>query len=551
MIQTDKLISKPSNRALSFSAFALLVAFPEMVLAEELKGSAPQQQVQQVDVFEQYQISKDIPKYALSSLVQASDLVEHVKKTVTYNGESETSEVYLVQSIDHKGNIDLRVKYDEKKLSKNEDVLDQIAKLTRNEYRLRDFADSYDKKSVTHFQTGPNSAVINFNYSKFGLPQDVAYFRFMRVKLFLEHGKVSKMEVRNSQPFTFAGYKIDDYLQVITFETLDDTSDIVMKEKVITAKGERKNKPIELEYVTTPVAHYDDNGMGVVVLDQTLMSEVSDPRYREERVDLDRTFPLMGDMIRRKGIDLPMPYGVSLAYRDQDLNMDLTSFSVFGLDPNFIAKFFDPDKTTAKINAKSVTLRGDVNILPFWNVFGYIGQIDINAKVKTQFNGNEEPICVVDCNLLEIPEMGAVELNIPIHLRYSSVGVGTTLAVGYKNLFASATATFTKTKLDGADDWGDGIMTYQPLIGYQLPDYRAQIFVGAEYQDYDDFLDGEVNFKVGGLPVTMPYHVGIDVDRWTYTVGFNKELGKSYNITGMYSTGEDRTSVTLNLGYRF
>lgn len=501
MIQTDKLFSKPSNRALSLSAIALLAAFPEIALSEERKGYTPQQQVQQMDVFEQYKISKDIPKYALSSLVQASDLVEHVKKTVTYNGESESSEAYLVQSIDHKGNIDLRVKYDEKKLSKNEDVLDQIAKLTRNEYRLRDFADSYDKKSVTHFKTGPHSAVINFNYSKFGLPQDVAYFRFMRVKLFLEHGKVTKMEVRNSQPFTFAGYSIDDYLQEITFDTLGGTGEVVMKQKIITAKGKRKNKPITLEYVTTPVAHYDDSGMGVVVLDQNLMSEVSDPRYREERVDLDRTFPLMGDMIRRKGIDLPMPYGVSLAYRDQDLNMDLTSFSVFGLDPNLIAKFFDPEKTTAKINAKSVTLRGDVNILPFWNVFGYIGQIDINAKVKTQFRGNDEPICVVDCNLLEIPEMDAVDLNIPIHLRYSSVGVGTTLAVGYKNLFASATATYTKTKLDGADDWGDGIMTYQPLIGYQLPDYRAQIFVGAEYQDYDDYLDGNVNFKVGGSPL--------------------------------------------------
>ena len=534
-------------------AIALLAAFPDVTLAEERRVSASMQELQQeqkMDVFEQYKISKDIPKYALSSLVQASDLVEHVKKTVTYDGKVDSSEAYLVQSIDHKGNIDLRVKYDEKKLSKNEDVLDQISKITRNEYRLRNYADSYDKSSVSHIKTGDNSAVISFNFSKFGLPQDVAYFRFMRVKLYVEQGKVTKMEVRNSQPFTFADYKIDDYLQVVLFDA-QPGSDVVMKKKTITATGKKKKKPIQLEYVTTPVAHYDDSDMGVVVLNQDLMSEVSDPRYREERVELDRTFPLMGDMIRRKGIDLPMPYGVSLAYRDQDLSMDLTSFSVFGLDPNFIAKFFDPEKTTAKINAKSVTLRGDVNILPFWNVFGYIGQIDINAKVKTQFKGNDEPICVVDCNLLEIPEMNAVDLNIPIHLRYSSVGVGTTLAVGYKNLFASATATYTKTKLDGADDWGDGIATYQPLIGYQMPDYRAQLFVGAEYQDYDDYLEGNVNFKAGGIPITMPYRVGIDVNRWTYTVGFNKELGKNYNITGMYSTGEDRDSLTLNLGYRF
>lgn len=138
-------------------------------------------------------------------------------------------------------------------------------------------------------------------------------------------------------------------------------------------------------------------------------------------------------------------------------------------------------------------------------------------------------------------------VNVPLHLEYDLVGVGTTLSVGYKEFFASVTGSYTKTRLKGTDNWGDGILTVQPMLGYQLVDYRAQIFVGAEYQGLDSRMEGHV---VAG-DIEFDYDIGVNLDNWAYLVGFNKQLGKHYNLSALYNRGETRSAVTLNFGYRF
>lgn len=85
------------------------------------------------------------------------------------------------------------------------------------------------------------------------------------------------------------------------------------------------------------------------------------------------------------------------------------------------------------------------------------------------------------------------------------------------------------------------------MLGYQLADYRAQIFVGAEYQGLDNRMQGHV---VAG-DIEFDYDVGVDLNNWAYLVGFNKQFGKNYNLTVLYNKGETRNAFTLNFGYRF
>ncbi|NMS01539.1 hypothetical protein HKB36_00630, partial [Vibrio parahaemolyticus] len=99
-------------------------------------------------------------------------------------------------------------------------------------------------------------------------------------------------------------------------------------------------------------------------------------------------------------------------------------------------------------------------------------------------------------------------VNVPIHLEYDLRGVGTTLSVGYKEFFASVTGTYSQTRLKGVDDWSDGIVTVQPMLGYQLVDYRTQFFVGAEYQGLDSRMDGRV--KTGDIE--FDYDIGVELD---------------------------------------
>lgn len=507
-------------------------------------------------IFTKYGIADDIAKLGLSSLVQGEHLVEYTKRHVQVGDKISDSEAFLVQDTDEKGNIDLRIKYNPAKISEDEDVIEHIENNTRIEYRLRDYVQSYDAKSVTATELANGHVEISFNYSKYGLPQDIAYFRFMHVTIDVKDGQPLAMEITNSQPFTYDKYNIHHYLQKITFNTLA-SGKVLIENKNIQMNGEtKKNKPFELTTEIVPIAYYE--GEEITVLNEDLLLEASDPRMRESRVKLDGIFPLMGDMVRRQGIDIPLPYGVSVSYRKQDMDVGFNDFNVMGLHLN---DFFDPKGSVGTVNAESVAIRGDLNILPFWNVYGVMGKVMVDANVNAEYTGEAgrlirdklnnkvEGLGNAFCN-----ELSALcnkgNFDVPLHLDYDLLGVGTTLSVGYREFFASVTGTYSVTRLEGNAEWGDGILTVQPMLGYQLADYRTQLFIGAEYQGLKPSMSGEVSsVEIDGKPFF--YDVGIDMSNWAYLVGFNKQFGKHYNATVLFNKGETRSAVTLNLGYRF
>ncbi|KPZ70319.1 hypothetical protein AN944_02391 [Shewanella sp. P1-14-1] len=560
MTFTKNWITSFPKQALSIGISVMALNFPVNALAEEfqpVEESEKQQILTGKAIFKKYGIADDLPKLGLNSLVQGEHLVEHVKRSTKVGDEERKSEVFLIQNTDEKGNIDLRIKYDPAKLDENEDIIKEIEANTKIEYRLRNYAQSYDPNSVTATELGNGQVEIAFNYSKFGLPQDIAHFRFMRVKITVENNQPVKMIIKNTRDFAYQNYRINDYHQVVNFETYDN-GNVGVKNKRIEANGENsKGTAVSIATIVEPVAFYDGD-MEATVVNQERLSQVSDPRYKEESVKLDRVFPLMGDLVRRQGIDVPLPFGVSVAYRNQDMNFGFSDFDIMGANLN---EFFDPFKSVAQVNAESLSLRGDVNILPFWNVFGYVGKINVDAKVDAEYTGeigrqlqdklnNKLPgLGNAFCNELSAL-CNSGTLSVPLHLEYDLMGVGTTLSVGYKQFFASVTGSYSRTRMVGTDKWGDGILTVQPMLGYQLADYRAQIFVGAEYQSLKPNMEGSIQgVELGGEEFF--YNVGVDLDKWAYLVGFNKQFGKHYNLTMLYNKGETRSAVTLNFGYHF
>ncbi|MBY5991136.1 hypothetical protein [Ferrimonas balearica] len=541
----------PIVMALSLLSAPLTVQAEEAEEAKEAKPAA-------TNIFEQHGLSEDIPKLGLNSLSQSEHLVEQVTRRVVTEKGTEESQVFLVQTTDTKGNIDLRIKYDPALLDEHEDLVDRIEAMTLAQYRLKQFAENYDKSSAHAIERADGSLEIGFKYSKFGLPQDIAYFRHMRVKVIARDGAVESMTISNSEPFELDGYQVSSYRQTLTFKTLDNGR-VLFKKKVIDAEATRKGKPVTLHMEVTPVAVYDDE-LGTVVMDEHLLEQVSDPRIREEHVQLHRVFPLMGDLVRRQGIDLPLPFGVSLAYRNQSMDVGFTDFDIMGVN---LDRIIDPETTYGDVTAETLTIRGDVNILPFWNVFGYVGKLKVTADVDAQYTGVLEDVfkdqfgtigggmaCNAVHGALGVDVCSPARFNVPVNLNYTLAGIGTTLSVGYKQFFASVTGTYSSTKMDGSDNWSDGIVTVQPMLGYQFADARAQVFVGAEYQDLDPRMTGQIeNIQI--LGETFTYDVGVDVEKWAGLIGLNKQFGKNYNLTAMYILGETRESFTLNFGYRF
>lgn len=504
-------------------------------------------------IFAHYGLDENIPKLAMSSLMQGEHLVEYATRETIIGEDSRQSSVYLVKNTDTKGNIDLRIKYNPEELDGNENVIEEIEGFTRTEYRLRNYAQSYDPSSVVAKETSDGNVLIQFDYSKYGLPQDIAYFRHLSVEVELTDGEPVSMTIGNKNAFVYDKYHIEMYQQVIDFKKLN-SGKLIIASKQTEIIGELNKKPLKIVTTVSPVAIYEDN-LGINILDYQRLVQVSDPRIREESVKLDRVFPLMGDMVRRQGIDLPLPFGISAAYRNQNMNIPFTDFIIEGVGLN---EFFDPFGSIGVVNAESFTLRGDVNILPFWNAYGLVGKINVDAQVDAEYTGEVGQVIKDKLNN-KIPHLGDAfcnelaalcqsgNVNIPLHLEYDVVGMGTTLSVGYKEFFASVNGSYTKTRLKGTDNWGEGVLTIQPMVGYQLVDYRTQLFVGAEYQGLDARMDGHV---IAG-DIEFDYDIGVNLDNWAYLVGFNKQIGKHYNLTGLYSKGETRDSVTLNFGYRF
>ncbi|PKF61568.1 hypothetical protein CW745_09575 [Psychromonas sp. psych-6C06] len=544
--------------AIKHSASAMMVSvmlacssnvFAETTYYEE-KGS---NLIEAKSIFAKYGIDNDLPKLGVSSLVQGEHLVEHVQREIDVDGEKHLSQVFLIKKTDDKGNIDLRIKYDSDNLDNNENVINEIEKSTRIQYRLRNWAQSYDPTSVKAIDKGNGEVEVSFNYSKYGLPQDIAYFRFLSVVIKIVDGQPKNMIITNNKAFKLNAYQVESYRQKITFSTLK-SGKLIIHEKYLEMKGRKKNKPAILTETIKPVAFYG-NTHEIEILDEERLSQISDPRLHEEKVEVNRVFPLMGDMVRQQGIDLPLPFGLSVTYRKQDMSIPTNDFVIGGVRLN---EFFDPNDTFANVTAEALTLRGDVNILPFWNTFGYFGKINVDANVDASYTGEPGQIIKDKLNN-KLDGLGDAfckgvsvlcdkgRLDVPLHLEYDLIGLGTTLSVGYKEFFASLTATYSKTRLEGSDNWGDGLLTAQPMLGYQLVDYRAQLIVGAEYQGLKNRMQGTV---ITG-DIEFDYDVGVDLNSWAYLVGFNKQIGKHYNITVLYNKGETRDSLTLNLGYRF
>ncbi|MFI3275285.1 hypothetical protein [Vibrio sp.] len=540
------------THTLSVLASALLLTTPNFASAAETTTYSEVMEKGRA-LFDKYGISHDLPKLAISSLVQGEHLVEHAHRTLQIGDEVRDSSVYLVKNTDTKGNIDLRIKYNPEELDDNENLLDEIEAFTRTEYRLRDYAESFDSSSVRVKEIDDNKVIISFDYSKYGLPQDIAYFRFLNVDIELIDGEPKRMLISNEKPFKHHTYKVESYQQEIEFHSLP-TDKLVIARKTTQVVGTTKNKPMKMTSIVEPVAFYEEDN-GVQVVNEARLQEVSDPRMLEASVKLDRIFPLMGDMVRRQGIDLPLPFGVSVAYRNQDMDIPMTDYVIGGVRLNDL---FDPEDSVATVKAESVSIRGDVNILPFWNVFGYVGKVNVDANVDASYTGaageylkdklNDQFDGAGDLLCREVSALcNRGRLNVPLHLEYDLRGVGTTLSVGYKEFFASVTGTYSQTRLKGLDDWGDGIVTVQPMLGYQLVDYRAQFFVGAEYQGLNSRMQGTVKTD----DIEFDYDVGVDIDQWAFLTGVNKQIGKNYNMTMLYNKGETRSAVTLNLGYRF
>lgn len=242
--------------------------------------------------------------------------------------------------------------------------------------------------------------------------------------------------------------------------------------------------------------------------------------------DYGRTLPFFGDRVRDMGITLPKPIGISLFTHQQEDLMHLGDFKVDGESVNDLL----PNGESQTTNMTSiVALRGDVWILPFWGVNAMIGKAVTSSNISLGLadfqNGN----------------LSKLEVN-GLATTSTITALGTSLAFGHRNMFATVDAQYIQTSVSGVGVSLDALVI-TPLVGLNIGETGWRVVIGGQYQDYQKKLRGDLG--------DIKFSATQTSSRWSTMVGMQKEFVDNWEASVMMQDGKTRQGVTFMLGKRF
>ncbi|MEC4727425.1 virulence protein [Shewanella sp. D64] len=262
-----------------------------------------------------------------------------------------------------------------------------------------------------------------------------------------------------------------------------------------------------------------------------------------------RTFPIWAQEAIDLGHELPKPYGFSLNYMnmDQPLVVDSVSFSGLGtLDEMLSIK-----GSEAVQDSETLTLRGDVWVLPFLNLYGVIGHTKGSSVANVQLEADWSSLlppwmCTVNpCNATSDP------FGFVLDFKGTTYGVGGTIVGGIGNWFALLDVNYTNTNLNILDGEISSIVV-SPRAGYRTSynKHDIQIWIGTMYQNVEQTFSGnmrDIGFPLGDAKFEVNQHLE---DKWNGLLGSQVGLTKNIDLLVEFGIGT-RSSFMMSLGYRF
>lgn len=154
-----------------------------------------------------------------------------------------------------------------------------------------------------------------------------------------------------------------------------------------------------------------------------------------------RKLPILGDLARKHGAELPLPFGAGAVYYYVGRDIDVSEVRV-GRDgapplpvPDFVA-------LASSSSVHNLNVKLDIWLLPFLNVYAIAGYV---------WNESETTL---DVTLPPLVPGGATRwrrMTVPTAIEGTVGGVGTTLAGGYRSFFAALDVNAAQADL-GFDD---------------------------------------------------------------------------------------------------
>ncbi len=402
----------------------------------------------------------------------------------------------------------------------------------RLQHRIRRMDFQVDPKSLTVESQNGSKAVILFRYSKFALPQQVAWMRFLHGRIWVDGDRVERIRVESDEgrSFRLNGQRVTEFTSEARFVRLANGLDVV---------AENENKSVGRNSVVTTrtwsVAFAEPDGDDLTPDTLEIPAGIDLSEFDTTvRVKLDRKWPIFGKGARKLGFEVPKPFGISLMYTDLSTNFDFTSFEING-ESAPIEALFSPAGSGIDLGVTYPQVRLDWFPFPFLNLMALAGEVeaDGNLFIRTTDLGQ----------LIGLPPV--IEETIKVDT--ATLGVGATAAMGYKNFFGSITATYFVSVTEDANTEST-TATLTPQVGYYIPNWRLRILVGVEYLDIENTMEGSIDLGNGQ---SLDFNIGVETAEWAGRIGLYKEIGNHMELTLSYTYGEDRSGLSTMLGYRF
>jgi len=262
--------------------------------------------------------------------------------------------------------------------------------------------------------------------------------------------------------------------------------------------------------------------------------------------------PIWGQKVRDMGFDLPLPFGAGANFVLMDQGIDIRNVKVGIGDPTFEIEDFGLSDARARDTA--ITMRLDMWLLPFANIYGIFGYINGESELDLDISKIASNLPIP--GLPPIFEPGKT-INLNIHYKGTTYGGGMTLAGGYKDFFASVDGNYTYSDIDIVD--GDiTTLTISPRVGLLVdsPAIKGSLtfWIGAMYMKYkqtvtDDIKLNELDSRLP--PVQIDFKLDVKNDEpWNFLFGGQWEITKRWQVMAEGGVG-DRKQLILGAFFRF
>ncbi|MDX1334869.1 MAG: hypothetical protein R3312_03725, partial [Gammaproteobacteria bacterium] len=446
--------------------FIFLTLFCHTVLAD--KGPTPAELLKQNNIDPALIITSITPykqKVAYKMEVSYDRDIEGTVLGLDYLDDSPTGkqkhQFYLIFNPYTNYGIDLRLQvaeedlalYSEREIKKQLDQVMGLQFLLKSEIL-------HDEDSLNVVSRDGDDVVISYMYNVEALPKELEHYQYIQGFVHIEGGELDKIELKNVDDFELGDALINSYHKILHFVPVQVGDGAYIKDFTIELSGTENGQEFEDKISGFVLEYYPETDNTVPVRGgMQLRQPVGvEEGYETIYVDLDRTFPIWGKEARKKGYDLPKPFGVSFVTLLQDTQFDLTSFELNGVD---VGGVIGGDDAKVENRALALLVRADMWLFPFMNVGLLLGESNTTTDITLQRLPGGIPPFIPPGDYFVIEDA-----------RSSStlVGLGTTLAGGEGNFFGTVDFQYLTSYTEAADTTLD-ITIITPVVGYNFQDY--------------------------------------------------------------------------------